>query len=155
MGGNFQAQGILNDLCWKKTEVSLVWSYIKHPCTIPVTNVSLFQCLSKNQNYSFTEVTGKIQQECLKLTVWDLWLKDHFIKEDSHKLTSKPHTKLVEYTFFWTNRMLKVCACIYLVPIRLNYLREKWKYNQKITVSVINTWSSLLLIPFADPSVLP
>lgn len=40
----------------------LIKGYIKHPCAIPAARVSLFQWLSKNQNYSFTEVTDKIQQ---------------------------------------------------------------------------------------------
>lgn len=56
---NLQTQGILNALCYEKTEVSLMWGYIKHLDTIPVASISLFEWLSKNGNYSFIEVTGK------------------------------------------------------------------------------------------------
>lgn len=56
---NLQAQGILNTLCCEKTEVSLMWAYLKHLASIPVASVSLFPWLSESGNYSFIEVTGK------------------------------------------------------------------------------------------------
>ena len=70
----------------------------------------------------------KIQQQHLKLTLWDLQFKDNFISSDKNKWVFKTHDKLMQYTSFWRHRRLKICASIVYVPIHFNYLREKWKY---------------------------